>query len=134
MNILKNLKKTAVVAVAAVLVLPVAASAQFGQYDTGGTDYQSVSTDSGMTTSSIGQIMVNIMNWLMMILGIGAIISFVIAGIMYLTAAGDEGKTEKAKNLMVYAIIALVVALVGYVIVNTVVSLTDSGAADSISY
>lgn len=131
---MKFLKKAVVIAAAGLLVVPFAASAQFGQYDTGGTDYQSVSTDSGMTTSSVGQILVNIMNWFMMILGIGAIISFVIAGIMYLTAAGDEGKTEKAKNLMVYAIIALVVALVGYVIVNTVVNLTGSGAGDSISY
>lgn len=131
---MKFLKKAVVIAAAGLLVVPVAASAQFGQYDTGGTDYQSVSTDSGMTTSSVGQILVNIMNWFMMILGIGAIISFVVAGIMYLTAAGDEGKTEKAKNLMVYAIIALVVALVGYVIVNTVVNLTGSGAGDSISY
>lgn len=133
---MKQMKQTLWIVAAVVLVAPVVVSAQpndlrFGVYDSGETEYGEVTTSAGMTESSIGEILVNIMNWLMAILGIGAIISFVIAGILYLVAGGDEGKTDKAKMMMVYAIIALVVALVGYVIVNTVTQLTGSGAGDS---
>lgn len=127
---MKQLKKAAFVFAASMLVIPTFALAQFGQYDSSETAYREVTTDAGMTENSIGQILVDVMNWLMAILGIGAIISFVIAGILYLVAGGDEAKTENAKKMMVYAIIAIVVALVGYVVVNTVTRLTGSGSGD----
>ena len=47
-------------------------------------------------------------------------IGFVIAGILYLTAAGNESQAEKAKNAMTYSIIGVIVALVGYVIIQAV--------------
>ncbi|MEI6649938.1 MAG: hypothetical protein WCL23_00710 [Candidatus Moraniibacteriota bacterium] len=132
---MKISKRSVAFLVAALLLVPsVTGALGFGTIDSAGTTYQTVSTTAGMTESSAGQILVNVMNWLMMLLGIGAIISFVIAGVMYLIAAGDETKTESAKKMMVYASIAIVVALVGYVAVNTVASLTGSDAADSISY
>jgi len=131
---MKQLKQAALVAALAVLVVPAVASAEvidmkFGQYSSEGDKYGTATGNVGMTESSIGEILVNVMNWLMAILGIGAIISFVIAGILYLVAGGDEAKTEKAKMMMVYAVSALVVALVGYVIVNTVTKLTGSKAS-----
>jgi len=131
---MKQLKKIAFVAALAALSVPALASAavndmKFGEYNSSGDTYGSKTTPAGMTENSIGEILVNVMNWLMAILGIGAIISFVIAGILYLVAGGDEAKTEKAKMMMVYAIVAIVVALVGYVIVNTVTKLTGSGAS-----
>ena len=39
---------------------------------------------------------------------------------MYITAAGDEGRVDKAKSYLVYAIVGLVVALLGYAIVVTI--------------
>ncbi|MEI6649939.1 MAG: hypothetical protein WCL23_00715 [Candidatus Moraniibacteriota bacterium] len=136
---MKFLKQILMFSIVAALVAPVAVFAAvptsgFGKYDTGGTAYTTVSQNAGMTKSSIGQMLVNVMNWLMMLLGIGAIISFVIAGILYLVAGGDEAKTDNAKKMMVYAIIAIVVALVGYVAVNTITNLTGSNAGDNISY
>ncbi|NTW14280.1 MAG: hypothetical protein HGA31_04610, partial [Candidatus Moranbacteria bacterium] len=60
--------------------------------------------------------------------------SFVIAGILYLVAGGDEAKTDSAKKMMVYAIIAIVVALVGFVAVQTITNLTGSDAATLQTY
>jgi len=111
-----------------VLMAPVAALAQFGS--TGGDDYEAIGDKAGMTNLSFGDIVTNIMNWLLGILGLGAIISFVIAGIMYLTAAGDEGKTEKAKGMMTYAIIAVVVALIGFIAVRLVTNLLGADTGD----
>ncbi|NTW14765.1 MAG: hypothetical protein HGA38_00155 [Candidatus Moranbacteria bacterium] len=122
---MKSMKQIGYGVLAAALSLPSAALAQFGQVPSG-SNYNSVASTGGLTTDNFGVILIRVMNWVLGILGIGAIISFVIAGIMYLTAGGDEGKTEKAKGMMTYAIIAVIVALVGYVVINTVVGLLGS--------
>lgn len=60
------------------------------------------------------------MNYLLAILGFIGIIAFVISGILYLTAAGDEKRAEKAKNAMTAAITGVIVALIGFVIIQAV--------------
>jgi len=110
---MNSMKKIGYGALVSALMVPFAASAQFNSG-------QSVASSGGLAQGTVSGILQTVMNWLLGLLGIGAIISFVIAGIIYLTAAGDEGKTEQAKNMMTYAIIAIVVALIGYVVVKTV--------------
>lgn len=132
---MKFLKRTVTIVVTmAFIVPPVVSALGFGTIDGAGTTYKSVSQTAGMTQQSFGQILVNIMYWLMMLLGIGAIISFVIAGILYLVAGGDEAKTDSAKKMMAYALVGVAVALVGYIAVQTIANLTGSYAADSINY
>ena len=41
--------------------------------------------------------------------GITAVIVLIIAGIMYMTSAGDPGKAAKAKNMIIYTIAGLIV-------------------------
>jgi uncharacterized membrane protein len=65
-------------------------------------------------------IFTNVANWLLSIIGIIAIISFVISGIQYFLVATDEKMMETAKKTMVASIIGLVVALFGYIAVKTV--------------
>lgn len=65
-------------------------------------------------------IFTNVANFLLSIIGIIAIISFVISGIQYFLVATDEKMMEKAKKTMVYSIIGLVVALFGYIAIKTV--------------
>ena len=57
------------------------------------------------------------MTWVLTIFGFIAIIAFVVAGIMYLTAAGDDGRIKTAKTAMTWSIVGVIVALVGYVII-----------------
>lgn len=70
--------------------------------------------------SSIYAIIENIMNWILGIVGILGVIGFAIAGILYLTAAGDDAKIQTAKNAMMYSIIGVIVALVGLVAIKAV--------------
>ena len=56
----------------------------------------------------------------MAIFGFICIIGFVIAGIMYLLAAGDEKSQEKAKKAMYYSITGVIVGLAGLVIIFAV--------------
>ncbi|MEP7163036.1 MAG: pilin [Candidatus Moraniibacteriota bacterium] len=118
---MQKLKKIAYGAFgSAMLLAPAIASAQWG---TGRAN----SAGSGLPSDTLYGTISRIMNWLLGILGFIAIIGFVIAGILYLTAAGNEGQIEKAKNAMTYSIIGIIVALVGYVAVRVAEGLLSAG-------
>ena len=63
----------------------------------------------------------NVLYWLIEIIGIVSIISFLIAGILYLTAAGEETQITKAKSAMKYSIIGIIVALAGFVVLQAAI-------------
>jgi len=73
-------------------------------------------SSSGLPSESILGIVQNILYWLLGILSAVALIGFIISGIMYLTAAGDETQAGKAKKAMLYSIIGVIVGLSGFVI------------------
>jgi len=70
---------------------------------------------TNLPNSSVTDIITRAMNWLLWLVGILGVIGFVIAGILYLTSAGDETRIEKAKRAMLYAIVGVVVAMAGLV-------------------
>lgn len=83
---------------------------------------------SGLPDAPIYEIIGGTMDWLLAILGFLAIIGFVISGILYLTAAGNDGQIKTAKTAMWYSILGVMVALVGYVIVLAVDAWLDAGS------
>jgi len=56
------------------------------------------------------------------IAGIVAVIVIIIAGVSYATSLGDAGKITRAKNMILYAVIGLVVLLAAFAITNFVMS------------
>ena len=74
----------------------------------------------GLPAGSITGILLNILLWILRIFGIIGIVGFVISGILYLTAAGDEDRMAYAKRAMYYSIIGVIVGLVGVVILQAV--------------
>jgi hypothetical protein len=110
---MRNKIKSAVFSVLSVtLTLPALAMAQYA-------------TPSGtnLPASSLYNIISNIMFWLLAIVGIVGVIGFCIAGILYLTAAGDETRIGTAKTAMMYSIIGVIVALAGLVALQVANSL-----------
>lgn len=103
----------------ALLVAPAMVGAQWN----GNGGGKELARSSGLPTGTIYDIISRIMNWLLLIIGFIGVIGFVIAGILYLTAAGNEEQIEKAKTAMLYSIIGVIVALVGYVIIQAVSTL-----------
>jgi len=75
---------------------------------------------AGLPAGSIMGIISNILLWLLGIFGFIGVIGFVISGIMYLTAAGDDTKMESAKKAMTYSIIGVVVGLSGVVLIQAI--------------
>jgi len=69
---------------------------------------------------SLAKILTNVLNFLLGILGVLAVVMMVFAGIMYLTAAGDETRIETAKKMTKWSIMGVAVALSAIVIVRQV--------------
>lgn len=84
-----------------------------------------------LSDATVFDLVANVMDWLLGLVGVLAVVGFVIAGVMYLTSAGDQEQAEKAKTVMTYAIIGLVVALVGLIVVNAVAGLTGAGSGNT---
>lgn len=56
------------------------------------------------------------------IVGALALLIIVVSGLRYITSAGDPGKTAKAKDGIVYALVGLVIAISAEAIVSFVVN------------
>ena len=79
-----------------------------------------------MPESPIFGIISNIVYWLLGTLEAVSLIAFIISGIMYLTAAGDETQAGKAKKAMTYSIIGVIVGLSGFVIFQAAAYMLNS--------
>lgn len=86
--------------------------------------------DTTLPTGSITQIISSIMTWILGLVGFLGVIGFAIAGILYLTAAGDEDRISTAKRAMTWSIVGVVVALLGVVIIQAANSMLGGDASD----
>ena len=64
----------------------------------------------------------NIINTLIFITGSISVLMIVIGGLRYTISGGDQGSISSAKNTILYAVIGLIISLMGYAIVNFVLS------------
>lgn len=60
------------------------------------------------------------LNWLLLIIGLIAMIAFIVSGLQYFMAAGDATLAETAKRNMKYSILGIVAALSAFIIVRAV--------------
>ncbi len=68
----------------------------------------------------------NIISILLWVVGIAAVIVIIYAGITFITAAGNPSAIARAKTMIIYSVVGLVVAILAYAIVNFVIN-TSSG-------
>ena len=78
----------------------------------------SAPADTDLPTGSITDIVKTIMTWILGMVGFLGVIGFAIAGILYLTSAGDEDRIGTAKKAMTWSIVGVIVALLGVVIIQ----------------
>lgn len=79
-----------------------------------------VPMSTGLSQASIGYLLETFMKWLLGLIAVIGVLAFVISGIQYLTAVGDEGQAETAKRNIKYAIIGVMVALSGLIIISAI--------------
>lgn len=61
-------------------------------------------------------------NFVLPFVSVLAIAALVYAGFLYITAMGNEDQTSKAKNIIVWVVIGIVIIVSAYALVNTVMS------------
>lgn len=88
--------------------------AQFGTF-CGGTNQPACVNDYQVLLDSITTAV-----WI--IFGLVALVAFVYAGIMFLTAQGEPEKLKSAKSAVVWGIVGIVVGIVAYSIVAIIAS------------
>ncbi|MFC1810521.1 hypothetical protein ACFLZH_03405 [Patescibacteria group bacterium] len=77
---------------------------------------------------SIRALALNIVNFFLLFLGLIAVIMIIYGGISYVTAAGNQEKIEKAKKVIMYAIVGIVIVLISFALVRTVISGAGQGS------
>lgn len=70
-----------------------------------------------------------LINLMLFIVGILAVIMLIWGGILYVISGGAADKVKDAKNTILYAIVGLIVAILGYALVNWVISIVGSGSS-----
>lgn len=96
-----------------------------GSSESGGWDPESLSSYN-LPDQTIYDIISNILSWLLEAFALLGLIGFLIAGILYLVAAGDEKQAEKAKKAMMYSIYGILAGLSGYVVIQAVNNLLNA--------
>ncbi len=76
--------------------------------------------ETGLPLNNIIDILTHIMQWMLALVSVLAVISFVISGILYLTAGGDEDQLGRARRAFVGAIFGVIVSLVGLIVIQAV--------------
>lgn len=71
---------------------------------------------------------VKVINFILGFTGLLALVALIYGGISYIISFGDENGAEKAKRVILYAIIGLIVIALSAVIVNQVLKLVPGGA------
>ena len=77
---------------------------------------------SGQTTTrSLPEIIGNIIQWILGLVGVVLLIMFIYGGVLYATSAGNEEKVETGKKVMLYAIIGVVIIALSFALTRYVI-------------
>jgi len=69
-------------------------------------------SSTSLTTSSVSKVVDTIFNWIFGIVSTLTVLIFVLAGFYFVTAQGDPEKVGKAKQMMIYGVIGVVVMII----------------------
>ncbi|HEX9679480.1 MAG TPA: pilin [Candidatus Saccharimonadales bacterium] len=87
----------------------------FAQIDTG-ID----AADPGQNEGELEDIIQNVINVLLFVVGVAAVVMLIVGGIRYVVSAGDQQAVANAKNTVLYSIVGVVVAFLAFVAVEFV--------------
>lgn len=83
---------------------------------------------------SLPELVQQVLTWILGFAIVVAVVVIIVAGYMYITAAGDEAKIKKATTTLTWAIVGLIVAFVAMLLVQFVMTnfLGQQGAIQSL--
>ncbi len=83
---------------------------------------QTGAAPSASAQGTLGQNITTILNFFLGILGLIAVAFLIYAGVMMVTAGGAEEQINKAKKVITYAVIGIIIILLAWTIVSFVTS------------
>lgn len=113
-------KVGAYVAVLPVLLLPLSVSAA-GLADNTANFTSLKSGGATSSTADLPTLIGRLIGVLLGILGIILVVYIIQAGIMYMTAAGDPAKVDKAKKMITQAVVGMIIIVAAYTISDFVI-------------
>lgn len=86
-------------------------------------DYKISAQDAGIPNpgSEGNDVFNGVLTMVYFFAAVAAVITIVVAGILYATADGDPGKVKTARNAIIYAVVGLLVVLMAFVITSFVI-------------
>ena len=72
-------------------------------------------------TRSLTDIIGNIIQWILGLVGVVLLVMFIYGGVLYATSAGNEDKVETGKKVMLYAIIGVVIIALAFALTRYVI-------------
>ncbi len=79
-----------------------------------------VTVPSNLPQGTIAPVLTTVINWGLSMAGGVAVLMLIVGGFVYITAAGDERKIERGKNIVKSAITGTIIILISAIIVNTI--------------
>ena len=71
---------------------------------------------SGITgTTDVTELVIKYINFILPYLALALFVGFVYAGVLYVTAFGNEEATDKSKKIMLYSAIGIVIVILSFV-------------------
>lgn len=124
-TVLKALKRGAMLAAVGMFVgVPLLAFAA-------DANLTSVASTSGLGTDSLMTIVGRVINVLLSLLGVIFLILMVYAGAIWMTAGGDGKKVDKAKGILINAVVGLLITMSAYAISVFVINLLSDATGGS---
>ncbi|MCK4539814.1 hypothetical protein KAU09_01525 [Candidatus Parcubacteria bacterium] len=121
---LNTVKKIFTLLFLAILVFNFLAPVQVGALDLGMTYAENLDLPEA-EDDDVRDMAVTIIKYLITFLGIIAVAIILYGGFVWMTAAGNEDRVTKAKNIIIAGVIGLVIVIASYAIVNFVIEMTN---------
>lgn len=87
---------------------------------------QDVGSIVGLPSKNLKDVTVNVVSWVLGMLALLAVVFIIYAGFVWMTAAGNEEKIERAKKIISSAVIGLVIVILAWAIVIFVAGTTSN--------
>lgn len=114
-DIMKIASKITTGLITVALLVPFAASA---------LSVEDIGPTLGLGTADLKDTVINIIQWVLGLLGLIAVIMILYGGFMWMTAGGNEEKVASAKKIISAAVIGLIIILLAWAIVIFVANTT----------
>lgn len=106
-----------------VLIMTVVPMIVFAQLDLGFEGAEGIADEASLSIREPAEFIKDAINLALGLIGLIALAVLIYGGFLFITSSGDEDKAAKAKRLILYAIVGLLLIGASVIVVNLVIDL-----------